>query len=356
MKNISELQNKPKIENLPQFYKDLFILVWPIALQNLISATVNSADVMMLGYINQTALAAASLAGQIHFILTLFFTGVSSGITMLTAQYWGKKDTNSIEILLGIGLKISFPLTLIFSIFSCFFPQLLMGIFTNDPILIETGSTYLRIVGISFLFMSISQVYQAVLRSIEKVKTVTGIVFTALALNVFLNAVFIFGLLGAPKMGIKGVALATAFARFIELCLTIFFALKTKVTTKIHFSPLVVFKNNTVLLKDFFKFSMPALGNEFVWGAAFAMYSVILGRMGEDIVAANSVVTVTRNLASVLCFGMAYGGAIILGKELGTGNYANAEKNASRLCWSTIAAGVLGGFIIFFVDHLFLRW
>ena len=92
---------------------------------------------------------------------------------------------------------------------------------------------------------------------------------------------------------------------------------------------------------------MPALGNEFVWGAAIAMYSVILGRMGEVIVAANSVVTVTRNLASVLCFGMAYGGAIILGKELGTGNYANAEKNASRLCWSTIAAGVLGGFIIF---------
>jgi putative MATE family efflux protein len=325
------------------FYRALFVLVGPIALQNLITAAVSSADVIMLGYVGQTAIAAASLAGQVQFVLMLFFTGMSSGLIMLTAQYWGKKDAESIETLTGIAMRLSCTTGILFTAAAFMFPRSLMRIFTNDESLISTGAEYLRIVSFSYFLLSVSQIFQAVLKSIEHVKLVTALTASALILNVFLNAVFIFGLFGISPRGIKGVALATTIARIVELVLTIAVSLHIK---SIRLTPAVIFKHNKLLLKDFSRYSLPALGNELIWGAAFSMYSVIMGHLGEDIVAANSVVNVARNLASVLCFGMAYGGAILIGKEMGSGNLEKAKKDASRLCRSTIAAGVLGGILL----------
>ena len=226
---------------------------------------------------------------------------------------------------------------------AAFFPRFLMRIFTDDINLIVEGAKYLRVVSISYIFLSISQVYQAAFKSIERVKEVSEIIVLALGLNVILNAVFIYGLFGIPKMGIIGVALATSIARFVEVFICLIYGLKLK---EIKLKPSVIFRKDRALTFDFYKYSLPALGNEFVWGAAFAMYSVIMGRLGEDIVAANSVVTVVRNLASVVCFGMAYGGTILLGKEMGSGNLELASRNASRLVRSTVISGIIGGIIV----------
>jgi len=321
------------------FYKSLFNVVGPIAVQNLIAAAVGSADVIMLGYVGQTAIAASSLAGNILFILIMVATGLSSGLVMLAAQYWGKKDYESIRDLHGVALRISAAFGLFFSFTAFFFPQILMKIFTNEEKLIETGSLYLKAVSISYFCFALSQVFQAGFKSIERVKIVTVITTTALLLNICLNAVFIFGLFGIPKMGIVGVGIATTISRIIELIFCIIYAYRQK-DVKFHISNL--FRRNKLLSMDFIKYSLPALGNELVWGAAFSMYSVILGHLGEDIVAANSVVNVIRNLTTVLCFGMAYGGAVVLGKTMGAGELELAERNAKRLIKSTILAGVLG--------------
>lgn len=334
------------------FYRSLFIIVAPIALQNLITAAVGSADVIMLSYVGQTSLAAASLAGQVQFVLLLFFVGMSSGLIMLTAQYWGKKDTYSIETLTGIAFKFSCTAGLIFSLAALFCPAFLMRIFTNDDAMIAEGAKYLRLVAPSYFCMSLSQIYQAVFKSIEKVVVVTVITFGALGLNIVLNALLIFGWGPFPQLGIRGVAIATSIARIVELLACVFVASGIK---SIRIVPSILFRRNPLLFKDFFKYSMPALGNEFVWGAAFAMYSVILGHLGEDIVAANSVVGVARNLASVLCFGMAYGGAILLGKEMGAGNLDKASADAGRLWRSTTLAGLLGGIVIILSYPIMVR-
>lgn len=330
-------------EESRQFYKSLFTIVGPIALQNLISAAVGSADVIMLGYVGQSAIAAVNLASYIQFILFLFFIGLSSGVVMLAAQYWGKQDTHSIETIFGIGTKISAGIGLIFAFLAFFFPQLLMKIFTNDEELIKIGSVYLKGVSISFFILAFSQIYQAVLKSIERVRTVTVITTLALLLNIGLNAVFIFGVFGIPKMGVRGVAIATTISRVIEFFICAVVCARVK---EIHFRLETLFRKDAVLLKDFVRYSLPAIGNEAVWGAGWSMYAVIMGHLGADLVAANSVVNAVRNLASVLCFGMAYGGAIILGKQMGANQMELVERNASRLVKSTIFAGALGAVIL----------
>lgn len=334
------LQTREQIKTeRKEFFSNLTRLVAPIAGQNLISAAVNSADVIMLGFVGQTAIAASSLAGNVAFILFMIMTGLSSGLVMLCAQYWGKKDLNSIRTLLGIALRISLSASIIFFLLAFITPELLMKIFTSDANLIETGAVYLRAVSVAYLCMGISQVFQAAFKSVEKVKIVTLITTTSLLLNIGLNAVFIFGLFGIPKLGIFGVGLATSIARVIETIMCLIYARSQK---ELGFSLKAVGRFNKLLTKDFIHYSAPAMGNEIVWGAAFSMYSVILGHLGEDIVAANSVVNVVRNLATVVCFGMAYGGAVIIGKNIGANEMKKAERNARRLALSTIGSGLLG--------------
>ena len=338
----SEHQKESQAETL-QFFKSLFTIVGPIALQNLISAAVGSADVIMLGYVGQDAIAAVNLASYVQFILFLFFVGLSSGVIILAAQYWGKNDVRSIETIFGIGVKISASIGLIFALLAFFTPEFLMKIFTNDLSLISIGSEYLKTVSVGFFILAFSQIYQAVLKSIERVRTVTVITTSALLLNIGLNAVFIFGLLGAPKMGVRGVALATTISRVIEFLICSIVCARVK---EIHFGLETLFRKNTILLKDFVHYSLPAIGNEAVWGAGWSMYAVIMGHLGADLVAANSVVSVVRNLASVLFFGMAYGGAILLGKQMGANQMELVSRNASRLVKSTVLAGLLAAVIL----------
>ena len=254
------------------FYRSLLSLVIPITIQNLITNMVNSADVLMLNYVGQSSMSAVSLANQYQFILGGFFFGITSGTTMLCAQYWGKKDMNSIQAVFGIALKISLAFTFLLSFAAISFPALLMRIFTPDAELIGMGASYLRVIGISYLLTGFSQTYLCVLKSVERARTSTLISCTALFLNVFLNAVFIFGLFGAPRLGILGVALATVIARVVEifLCFADFFRGRI-------FKPRlsVLFGRHRLLFQDFLKYSIPALLNDCIWTFAFSTYSIV---------------------------------------------------------------------------------
>lgn len=336
----------------PSFNRTMVRLAVPFILQNLITTAVSSADVIMLGFVSQDALAAGSLANQIMFILNLVYSGLSSGVIMLAAQYWGKQDTLTIERIMGIGMRISILISTTFFILAFFSPSLLMRIFTNEEALIATGSPYLRVVSFSYLFMSISQVYLCTMRAIERVTFATFANGSALTLNIILNAVFIFGLFGAPKMGILGVALATSIARGIELLICLLDNAGSRI---IHFRIRTLWESNKVLFSDFLKYSLPAFGNEVVWGVAFSMYSVIMGHLGSDIVAANAVVVVARNLGTVACFGIANAGTILLGKTIGEGHMDTVKADASRFCRITFISGILGGILIFLLRPLFLN-
>ena len=345
------MQTSYSAENA-SFSRNLLRLAVPIVLQNLVTTAVSSADVIMLGFVSQDALAAGSLASQIMFILNLVYSGISSGVIMLAAQYWGKQDTLTIERIMGIGMRISILISTVFFILAFFFPALLMRIFTNDMQLVSTGIPYLKIVSFSYLFMSISQVYLCTMRTIERVIFATAANASALLLNILLNAVFIFGLLGAPKMGIAGVALATTIARGIEFAICMLDALKFKT---IRFRPSTIFERHKLLFADFMKYSLPAFGNEVSWGLAFSMYSVIMGHLGSDIVAANAVVVVARNLGTVACFGIANAGAILLGKSIGAGLMETVKADASKFCKITFISGMIGGIFIFLLRPLFMN-
>lgn len=334
------------------FYRNLRTLVFPIILQNLISASVNSADVFMLNYVSESALAAVSLANQIQFLLTGFFFGIATGTSLLVSQYWGKEDKQSIQAIFGIALKLSVAFTAVVSLAVLLFPQLTMRIFTHDPEMIQIGAQYLRILALSYLMMGFSQVYECVMRSIERAKVSTALSGIALVLNVSLNAVFIFGFFGLPKLGVVGVAIATVIARSVELALCFWDALRFR---PLPWNMQIILGWHPALLKDYIRYSLPALGNDLSWTLAFSTYSIILGRLGTDVVAAAAVATTVRELCTTVCFGFSGASTVIVGKAIGQGDMGRAKRNASRLCWFTFASAVVMGLVIILSRPLVFR-
>ncbi|MCD7724663.1 MAG: MATE family efflux transporter [Clostridiales bacterium] len=336
-----------------RFYPQIIKLVIPIVIQNLLSAAVSSADVVMLNYVGQSSISAVSLAANYASILFMVYYGLGTGASMLSAQYWGKQDLQAIHVIEGIALRFSILISLCFSAAAFFAPRLMMRVFTNDAELIAIGADYLRIMAVTYLCWGVTEVYLALLRSIGRVTVSMTLNILAFTLNIFLNAVFIFGLLGAPKLGAVGVAIATAASRTAELAGCILISVFSK---DVKLKPSYLFTHNRLLFKDFLRLSLPALGNDVSWAVAFSMYSVILGHLGTDAVAANSLVTVVRNFGTVLCFGTASAGGILLGNVMGQNDMERAKVYASKIVKLTIITGAIGGLLILLATPFVLHF
>ena len=326
------------------FRRALIALVIPIALQNLISATVHSADIVMLGKINQSAMSSVSLANQITFVLTLFYSALANGAGILVAQYWGKKDTVTIRRVLSIACTFSACVSFVFFAVSIIFPAALMRIFTNDAELIMYGAKYQQVISFTYLAMSLSQMYLAVAKSTERVRFCAIVSSTSLLLNIVLNAVSIFILFPKdPEKAIIGVAMATVIARIFELVCCIVHSLRNK---NIRFRLPVRDETQKVLLSDYVRYTGPVLANYVTYGGAIAATVVIIGHVNSDMVAANAIASVVRNLAIVVCGGIGNGGSVLVGKYLGSGDLQSAKKAGNRIYLYALLFGVLAGITI----------
>ena len=335
------------------FYRQIFRLAIPIIIQNLLSAAVNSADVIMLNYVGQSSISAVSLAANYSNILFMVYYGIGTGASLLCSQYSGKNNYQAIHAVEGIALRFSVGISILVALIAFTMPQRMMQLFTTDAELISIGASYLRIMGITYLCWGISEIYLTVLRSIGRVTISMALNVLAFVLNIFLNAVFIFGLFGAPKLGATGVAIATAVSRMIQLLGCVIVSLLSK---DVKLNPAYMLVRSKALLNDFIRLSLPAIGNDLSWSVAFSMYSVILGHLGTDAVAANSLVTVVRNIGSVFCFAIASAGTILLGQIMGRGDLEKSKKYASRMLRLTVITGALGGVIVLAVTPFVLKF
>lgn len=328
-------------------------LVVPIAIQQFMLALVSATDALMLGFVDQTSLSAVSLAGQVQFVLNLFVAGIAAGCGIMIAQYWGKRDTASIEKVMPVALYTNLLSGGIFTVLALMIPGGLMRIFTNDPLLIANGASYLRAVALSYVFCGISQIYLILLKNTGHAALSSKISSSAVIINIVLNAILIFGLFGAPHLGIVGAAYATVTARLVELVWA-YFAVRHAHHVAIHWSGIL--HTSKVLTKDFWYYTTPALGAALVWGIAFVLYSVILGHMGSDAVAANSIASIVKSMVQCVIRGVSAGAGILVGNLLGANELEKAKTYGGRITRISILIGVVTGTILIilspFVSHV----
>lgn len=322
-------------------YKRIFRLVLPISFQQFMLALVGASDAVMLGKLNQNAMSAVSLASQVTFVFNLFMAAFIIGENMFVAQYYGKKDYANISKIFRLVLRISFLTAIPFWAGSLFFSVQVMCFFTDEPDLIMMGSKYLRYVGISYPLSAISQVCLTLMKNCGAVNQSSIIGSMTVLLNIIFNAVFIFGLLGFPALKITGAALATVTATAMQMVFSIIYLMRKMKHLKVR-AP----KNNGNLKKQFRAKVTPVLLNELIWGGGFTMYSVIMGHLGADAVAANSIANISKNLVVCFCLGLGSGGGIIVGNELGAGRFEDAKRIGRILTRTSIIAGILSGLLL----------
>ena len=332
-----------------QFYRNLIRISLPIALQSLMLALVAACDALMLGRVAQAQMTAVSLATQIQFVQNMFLSAATAAGAILGAQYWGKGDKKTLEDIFDLMLMFCGMVSILFFTACEFCPGALMSIFAGDKELIAIGSSYLRIAGWSYLITGVSQCYLTIMKVTENVKAGAFISSAAVVINIAFNAVLIFGLLGLPAMEAKGAALATTIARVIELSICLLISTKS---TYIRPALGRMFSLSKDLVKDFFRQCLPLMGGGLCWGVGFTSYTAIMGHMGVDAAAANSVAAVVRDLVCCMCNGIGSAAGIIVGNELGAGRLELGKKYGIKLTQLSFVIGFISTGIVLAVTPL----
>ena len=335
-----------------EFNAKLKKLTLPIAFQSLMLASVAAGDALMLGRVAQDQMTAVSLATQIQFVQNMFIMAATAAGAILGAQYWGKGDKITLQKIFNLMLRWSGLISLLFFAACEIVPETLMRLFSHDDPIIAIGSGYLRIAGFSYLLTGISQCYLTTMKVTDHVGPCAWISSSAVVLNILLNAVFIFGLLGAPKMEARGAALATTLARVVELALCLILSAGEKYIRPAWSR---FFERHKELTRDFRKQCLPLLGGGLFWGVGFTSYTAIMGHMGTDAAAANSVAAVVRDLICCVCNGVGSAAGIMVGNELGAGNLEKGKAYGIRLKNISFVIGFASMLVVFALTPLVTR-
>lgn len=337
------------------FYRNLVSLCIPMILQNLVTTSLAMVDTFMVGMLGETPLAAVTLANLPIFVIQFVVFGLQGGASVLISQYWGQKNTDAINRVIGVAAVVAGGVSVLFAAAMFFFPTQIMGMLTNDLILRDIAADYGRIVGFSYIFNSLTSVYIAAHRSMENPKLGLTIFSCSMLANTFLNWVLIFGKLGAPALGVEGAALATLLSRILEFFIMVLYAVLNK---RFRLSPALLLHPGKDMWRRFLKYSTPVVLNETIWGLGTALYPTIMGHMAgsTEILAAYAVAGNIDRFCSVAIFAVSGASAVIIGREIGAGREKESVYNMGKaLLILATALGVAVGVLILLLTYFVIQ-
>ena len=308
-----------------ELYLKMAKIAIPVSMQSLITVGINLMDTIMLSSMGDAQLSASTLAGQFITLFQICCMGMGMGASVLTSRFWGMQDKHSLKKAVTIMLRFCFVFSSVFTLATILVPGGIMRIYTPDQEIIDYGVIYLRWLILTYFCMGFSLTCTLVLRSVGQVKVPLFTSIAAFFVNVFFNWVFIFGKLGAPRMEIAGAALGTLIARIFELfviCGYFFF-----VDKRIGYRLRSLTMKCGDLLGEYIRISIPVLISDSLLALGTSAVAMVMGRIGQAFVAANSVTTVVQQLSSVLTTGISNASGIITGHTMGEGNYEKAQKD-----------------------------
>lgn len=344
------------LKQQPGFYREVAVLATPIVLQNLVTCALAMADTFMVGMLGELPMAAVTLANIPLNMVNFFLFGVQSAITVLISQYWGRQDRDAINRVMGVGIWFSVVISLTVALIMLFFPVPFLSLFGNDPAIVTLGAEYGRIAGCSYVLNSVTLIYVATYRTIERPKLGMYILVTSMLCNTFLNWVLIFGNLGAPALGVKGAAIATLTSRMLEWVI-LAFHMKLGRYFKVKLS--LILRPGRAAFRRFLRYGTPVVCNEAFWGIGTGLYPTIMGHMAnsQEILAAYTIVGNVNNLSMVAIFGVASTAAILIGREIGAGNRERVHSVGLALDALSVAIGAAtGGVLLILILTLGRSW
>jgi len=311
------------------FYRTFFSLTFVIALQNLIAFGVNLTDSLMLGAYSELSLSGAAICNQIIFLLQMVLGGIVTGMVVIAAQYWGKKQVEPIKRIFAVAFWLAAGTSFIITAVCLIAPEQVLGLLTNVPSVIKEGAKFLKIISLTYCIFAVTTVILGVLRSVETVKIGFWVSLSTFVLNIIFNYIFIYGKFGAPRMGIRGSAFSTLIARAAELVIVLCYAAFIDKKLKLRFKNILAIERGYI--KDFIKTGLPTVLSSTFWGIAMGAQGAILGRLGASAIAASSIATTLFQMASIVSYGSATASNVVIGKAVGQGDIGKIRQYTKTL-------------------------
>jgi len=334
------------------FYKSIFALAVPISMQHLVSFLVTFADNVMVGRLGDAAVSGIYLGGQVQFLLQQLTVGMGSAMLILTAQYWGKKETAPIRRLLGLVLRIGSAVALLMNLFSALLPRQILSLFSNEAAALENGAAYLQILSFSFLFFTVSQLLIFAMRGVETARIGAYASGITLITNVLLNYLLIFGVGIFPKLGVRGAALATLIARFVECSVVAFYVFR--IDRKLRMRARDLFASAGNMLRQYLRYGLPVIAGDMVWAVNILCQGGIMGHFTEEVMTAVSITNTLNNLIYVWLNGLWGGVSVVVGKTIGEGRRETVKEYARTCQLLFLGVGLLSGGLIFSCRGFFI--
>ncbi|MSS43112.1 MATE family efflux transporter [Anaerosalibacter bizertensis] len=328
------------------FFKGMLGIALPIALQNLITSSLNMVDTLMISSLGDASIAAVGLANQVFFFYMLIVFGINSGSSIFISQFWGKEDIKNIRKILGLAICLGSVVGILFTIAAFFVPEFLMNIFTKDAEVVALGADYLKIVSLSYIVTAIGFSYSVAARSIGQARMPMVVSAISFVTNTFFNYLLIFGKFGFPRLGVKGAAYGTLIARIVELGFILYAVYSDRGVLAASI------KDLTGWGKDYFmkyiKTTYPVILNEAIWALGNIMYSIAYARIGKEAIAAVQIATTVQNIFMVISRGLANAATVMVGNKIGGNEEKLAVEYSKRFLTIATMTGVVLGMGLFF--------
>ena len=327
-----------------EYLSTLIKIGLPIAIQNFLTSSLNAFGVLLVGQLGETQVAAVGLANQIFFLLNLMLFGIISGSAIFTAQFWGSQDLPGIRKVVGLSLGLALGAGALFTVVALALPKAAVGLYTSDPQVIELGSQYLEIIGLSYLATAVSFTFGMHLRATGSVRIPMLVSAGALGLGTILSYFLIFGAMGLPAMGVRGAALGACLARLLECGVLLAVTYLGRLPTAVYLSDLRSLTGSFV--RRFLATVLPVTANETAWSFGVTIYSVVYAHIGTQAIAAINIVSTIEGLVTVIFLGISNASAIMIGNKIGAGQEHKAYLYARRSLVLGVGLGVLAGLLL----------
>ena len=324
---------------MSKFMKSLCKIAIPVTLQSMLQASFSIVDQIMIGQLGETNISAVGLCGNFSLIFSVVIGAVSTVAGILIAQFIGAEDTKEAWCSFDVSLICGIMISALFLFAAGVFPSWILGLYTKDVSIVNTGAVYFRIVAFSYIPMAVSNILSSWLRCKEHATIPFLASFWAVAVNTGLNYLLIFGKFGLPCMGIKGAAIATLISQLFNLVVIVIgFALSIR---KDGDKPVWLLHFSKITIKDYLIMIMPILISEFLWSLGQNVESAVYGHLGTSNLAAYTLTCPIQGLIVGALSGLSAAAGVMVGKRLGRKEYDEAYTESKKIMYAGLAVSAL---------------
>ena len=324
---------------MSKFMKSLCKIAVPVTLQSMLQASFSIVDQIMIGQLGETNISAVGLGSNFSLIFSVVIGAVGAVAGILIAQFMGAEDKKEAWCSFDVSLICGIMISALFLLAAGAFPLQILGLYTEDMSIINTGAVYFRIVAFSYIPMAVSNILSAWLRCREHATIPFLASFGAVAVNTGLNYLLIFGKFGFPRMEIKGAAIATLISQLFNLVFIVigFVVCNRRDGDK----PVLSLRFKKITIRDYLVMIMPILVSEFLWSLGQNVESAVYGHLGTSNLAAYTLTGPIQGLIVGALSGLSAAAGVMIGKRLGRKEYDEAYAESKKIMYAGLAGSVV---------------